>query len=470
MRKLIYLVVVLLVVLSCGSRNDDKNKNEKNLTVITGKIENARDKVVTIIYNTQTDTVSLNENGEFTAKLLLSEPAHVVVVNGINHARIYAFPQTKIKFSANYEDFNSTIKFEGDNPEVNTYLAKQVKLILGLNINSEKFLYAPDYSTFSASLKELSDGFNKNLSEFESKHSDYADFVILEKERLKVINGTLLITFYTPLINVKQKRDEIEADLDQIIASTDLNNPQIIEFYEFRQYAQNLVAYKLNKKLRDQNIELTSAESYAKEYFVVLEELFFDKVILEELYYHFMKDFMAFYGAETVLEQYSRYKQISANKKRLGELDKIFSEYDKLSAGNPSVEWSFPDANEKIYSLSSFRGKYVYIDVWASWCGPCKQEIPHFKSLKEKFKGRNIEFVAISVDESKKDWLSAIESSQLTGIQLWAAGWENPLCDFFKITGIPRFILIDKNGKIINANADRPSGDIEEVLNNLEGI
>ena len=398
MKKIFYLVLVVFVAISCGSQKGDEGSNEKNLTVITGKIENARDKVVTIIYNCQTDTLSLNENGEFTAKLLLSEPAHVVVVNGVNHARIFAFPQSKIRFTANYEDFNSSIKFEGDNSEVNTYLAKQVEFILGLKINYEKFLYAPDYQTFSASLKELNDGFNKNLNEFESKYSNYPDFVVLEKERLKVINGTLLITFYTPLINFKHKRNKIDTDLDQIIESNDLNNPQIIEFYEFRQYAQNLVAYKLNKKLRDQNIEITSAETYAKEYFVVLEELFFDKVVLEELYYNFMKDFMAFYGAETVLEQYSRYKMISSNKKRLGELDKIFSEYDKLSAGNPSVEWSFPDANEKIYSLSNFRGKYVYIDVWASWCGPCKQEIPHFKTLKEKFKGRNIEFVAISVD------------------------------------------------------------------------
>lgn len=467
MKKLLLGILVLVVVLSCGTGKKDK---DEKLTVISGKIENARDNVVSILYNSQTDTLNLNEKGEFSYELLLSSPAHIVFLNGVNQARIYAYPQSKINFTANYEDFTASLKFTGDKAEVNNYLAKQSHYILNLGIQSEKFLYAPDYQTFATALSQLNEKFNKNLDEFASEYSNYDDFNALEKERLKIINGSLIITFYTPLINVNQKRVEIENDLEPIIASTDLNNPAIIYFYEFRQYAQNLVSYKVNKKLRDEKIKLNSAKEYAAEYFMILEQVFIDEVVREELYYQFIKEFMGAYGAETVVEQYSRYKDITSNTKRLGELDKIFSEYDKLTAGNPSVEWSFPDINEKVYSLSNFRGKYVYIDVWAAWCAPCKLEIPYFKALKEKFKGKNIEFVGISVDESRNDWVTALNSNSITGIQLWASGWNNPLCEYFKVTGIPRFILIDKEGKIVNANADRPSGDIETVLNNLEGI
>ena len=63
-----------------------------------------------------------------------------------------------------------------------------------------------------------------------------------------------------------------------------------------------------------------------------------------------------------------------------------------------------------------------------------------------------------------------LQSQNMKGIQLHAGGWDNELCNHFKITGIPRFILLDKAGNIINANADRPSGNIEEVINGLEGI
>lgn len=470
MKKLLLAFIVLVLVLSCGTGNKENKDSNENLTVILGKIENARDMVVSIMHNSQTDTIRLDEQGKFTYELLLSSPTNIVLINGVNQTNIYALPKTKINFTANYADFSASIKYTGDKAEVNNYLAKQSHSTLNSGIKTEKFLFAPDYQTFAISLNKFNKIFNQNLDDFASKHDNYVAFVALEKEKLKIIEASLMISFYTPLINVNQKRIDIENDIDQIIASTDLNNPEIIHLFEFRQFAQNLIAYKLNQKLRNANIKVNSAKEYAAEYFMVLEEIFIEKIVLEELYYQLIKEFMAAYGAETVIEQYTNYKDITSNKKRLSELEKIFTEYDKLSSGNPSVEWSFPDVNEKIYSLSNFRGKYVYIDVWAAWCGPCKQEIPYFKKLKEKFNGKNIEFIGISVDESRNDWVTAINSNSLTGVQLWAAGWKNPLCEYFKITGIPRFILIDKNGNILNANADRPSGDIETVLNNLEGI
>ncbi|MDD2637275.1 MAG: TlpA disulfide reductase family protein [Bacteroidales bacterium] len=158
------------------------------------------------------------------------------------------------------------------------------------------------------------------------------------------------------------------------------------------------------------------------------------------------------------------------NKVQLTELDKIFSEYNKLSKGQTSINWSFPDIEGKIYSLSDFRGKYVYIDVWAAWCGPCIREIPALESLKQKFADKNIAIIGISIDENREDWINMLQSQNMQGIQLHAGGWNNDLCNYFKITGIPRFILLDKQGNIINSNADRPSGNIEEVLRSLEGI
>jgi thiol-disulfide isomerase/thioredoxin len=316
----------------------------------------------------------------------------------------------------------------------------------------------------------MNDILNDNLNQFANGNEKYADFANLERERFKIMSGTLLLTFYTPLINTNQNNKDIESSIDNLVTSTDLNNPMMIQLYEFKPFVQNLAAYELNKQLKAENRQIASAPEYAEMYFTVLDRIFNDPIVLEELYYSYIKDFAGYYGAESVVGIYSKYKDFSSNKQRLSELEKIFAGYDNLAAGNASVNWSFPDINGKMVSLSDFKGKYVYIDVWASWCGPCKQEIPYLKSLKDKFKGKNIEIIGISVDENKTDWENIMKSESLTGIQLFAAGWENTLCESFKITGIPRFILIDKQGKIINSNADRPSGDIETVLNGLEGI
>lgn len=117
-------------------------------------------------------------------------------------------------------------------------------------------------------------------------------------------------------------------------------------------------------------------------------------------------------------------------------------------------------------SLDSFKGKYVYIDVWATWCGPCIQQIPYLQTLEKEYHNKNIEFVSISTDESRrsggsweaaeKKWRGFIKKRNMTGVQLWS-GQDYSFQQAYQINSIPRFILIDPEGKIIDANAPRPS-------------
>ena len=72
-------------------------------------------------------------------------------------------------------------------------------------------------------------------------------------------------------------------------------------------------------------------------------------------------------------------------------------------------------------TLRDFRGKYIYIDMWATWCGPCQKELPFLKKLEEKFKGRNIVFVGLSIDQDKAKWAARVKSGALSGTQLYIA-------------------------------------------------
>ena len=121
--------------------------------------------------------------------------------------------------------------------------------------------------------------------------------------------------------------------------------------------------------------------------------------------------------------------------------------------------------------LEDLKGKYVYIDVWATWCGPCRAEIPSLKKVEEMYHNKNIAFVSISVDVDKdhEKWKNFVSEKQLGGIQLFAdKNWNSDFMISYGINSIPRFILIDPNGKIIKSDAARPSSpQLKEELDKL---
>jgi thiol-disulfide isomerase/thioredoxin len=130
-------------------------------------------------------------------------------------------------------------------------------------------------------------------------------------------------------------------------------------------------------------------------------------------------------------------------------------------------------------SLDSFKGKYTYIDVWATWCGPCIREIPSLQALEKEYHSKNIAFVSISTDGARrsggsweaaeKKWRDFVKEKQLTGVQLWA-GEDSSFQSAYQITGIPRFILVDPQGNIVDANAPRPSDPRLKALFSSLGI
>jgi len=153
----------------------------------------------------------------------------------------------------------------------------------------------------------------------------------------------------------------------------------------------------------------------------------------------------------------------------------LAARYDKMYKkakliGTPSPKFSnYENHKGGTTSLDDLKGKYVYVDVWATWCGPCKREIPYLKEVEKEFHGKNIEFVSISIDKlgAHEAWKQMVSEKELGGIQLFA-GNDLQFINDYGIEGIPRFILIDDKGNIVNSDAQRPSNPkLKEVLNGL---
>jgi thiol-disulfide isomerase/thioredoxin len=160
------------------------------------------------------------------------------------------------------------------------------------------------------------------------------------------------------------------------------------------------------------------------------------------------------------------------------KFNQVFKEKKATAKGSPSPKFeAYTDFNGGTKSLESYKGKYVYIDVWATWCGPCIQQIPYLKTLEKEYHRKNIAFISISTDESRrsggsweaaeKKWRNFVRTKQLTGTQLWA-GKDAYFQQAYQINSIPRFILIDPQGNIVDANAPRPSDPrLKEMFTSL---
>ncbi|MEO5947708.1 MAG: TlpA disulfide reductase family protein [Chitinophagaceae bacterium] len=138
----------------------------------------------------------------------------------------------------------------------------------------------------------------------------------------------------------------------------------------------------------------------------------------------------------------------------------------KFGKGDIASDFTAVDLNGNKVTLSSLKGKVIYVDLWATWCGPCLAEMPHYETLKEKYKTNPaIAFVSLSIDDGAELWKNNVAKRNADGIQ-WQIN-RNKL-DAYNIVGIPRMLLFDKDFKVVDMNAPTPSAkELPAIIDNL---
>ena len=189
--------------------------------------------------------------------------------------------------------------------------------------------------------------------------------------------------------------------------------------------------------------------------------------VLKVLYNYFLSP-----GTDDLKGTVDKMKSLTSNEELIGKISESYDKMVVLTKGNDSPGFEYKNVAGNLVNLKDLKGKNVYIDVWATWCGPCKAEIPHLKELEKSYHDKNVEFVSISVDvpEDEDKWKSMIADKDLKGVQLLSDnGWDTDFVNNYLIKGIPRFILLDDEGKIVTADAPRPSSDqeLKDMLNAL---
>ena len=215
--------------------------------------------------------------------------------------------------------------------------------------------------------------------------------------------------------------------------------------------------------------EGASSSSASRNILENLDELIANDTIKGELVLRMAVQRRTYIGLLDYKGTYGKYLITERQQKQFAEMLNTLSE---IRDGGEAIDFRFPDVNGKETALSDFVGKVVYIDVWATWCGPCKQELPFFKQLEEEYRNDpNVVFLSVSVDSQRdyEKWKTFIAEENMQGVQLFAGDKaRDELMTPYRISGIPRFMLVGKDGNLVAIDAPRPSSpEIRTVLRAL---
>jgi thiol-disulfide isomerase/thioredoxin len=149
-------------------------------------------------------------------------------------------------------------------------------------------------------------------------------------------------------------------------------------------------------------------------------------------------------------------------------LKEFYRKRQRVSPGNPAIPFSLPTPAGDLVKMSDYRGTYVLLDFWASWCIPCLDEFPHMKELYKKYPRSKFEIVGISIEKDSLRWQQALDRFELPWPQVYGGnGFQQATFSSYQAGGIPFYILVGPQGKIIRYNDVRPSYTLPQVIDSL---
>jgi thiol-disulfide isomerase/thioredoxin len=405
--------------------------------------------------------IKLADDGSFISDTIISGTGRYLFTDGRNSAELYFTNGGEYDLTAVSKKFRNTAKLIGTNPGASNYLMNKIGHIIRERGGYAEF-NSLNEADFVAKQKMLNESYVSYLDSFPNIPKEFTEF---ERKELEYYNLLTLIQYekrhrrYTKEPNFKVSRDFLK----QFEGIDYLNE----DAYKLRGSYDDIVAEhfknKANKLSKKENIDQYLAKlkifgAIPNDY---IKNDLLGSVVEYDINY---TDNMEVY--------YNTFLSVSTSTNNNKNITKKYKALRKLSRGESSpIFTDYVNHKSGSTSLSDFKGKYVYIDVWATWCAPCLAEVPSLKKVEKQYHRKNIEFVSISIDtENKFDaWRKMVTDKELSGVQLLAdKDWKSDFIAAYQINSIPRFILIDPKGNIVSSNAPRPSeNELISLFNEL---
>ena len=424
--------------------------------VVSGQVQNYSSTTIIITYLNNQKLVSseLDANGNFKMSAKV-EDGYYLLKYGRNTAYIYLYPKDHLTLIFDAKDFENTLVFNEKGSARNNYLVKKSKVGSQITKDLESF-YSKDYSLYLKNIQKVKKTYISILSEY-----DVEDFFVIAEKKSLEYERLLSIQNYTSSYKFYLGGEvSPPEDFYAPIKDVDLNNENDYNKQPFYRYLVNSVWSKRIDAAPNVDEMLGILRKVpSKDIAISLINGFYSKISSHK---ERGKDYLDLIKMVTTHKPF-----IEAAEKQYNEVLK----FQSLKKGNASPGFSYETVDGEIVSLGDLKGKYVYLDIWATWCAPCIKQVPYLKQLETIYHDKNIVFVSISVDkeESKSMWRQMITNEQLGGVQLFADNsFDSEFMDAYAVNSIPRFILIDPEGNIVDSEAPRPS--FEETRNLLNRL
>ncbi len=348
-----------------------------------------------------------------------------------------------------------TIMGVNEGSKENNYLAQFARIAAEQGKQRTLDFAKSEADSFLLQVNQKYEPLTSLVSNIEEDAAVSGGFKASMKYRLIAIKGNDMLV-YGPMYNYWHKNyPEIPDSFYDELKTVDYMDPALLTFAEGRRLGSSWHSRDLDSEDFDSEADYMEAqlESAMNSYpGSLLSDYCYMDLTAQEVNFGSGID-----GAGEMIESFrSRVKNTYLNNK----LNEAVEPWMDLKAGMEAPNFKAVTREGEDVTLSELQGKKVYVDVWATWCGPCIREIPHLKELEAELHEENIEFVSVSIDKEadKEKWMKFVEEKELKGVQLMADGaWKSDVVTEYNIQGIPRFLLIDEEGKILSANAKRPS-------------
>ncbi len=331
---------------------------------------------------------------------------------------------------------------EGKTVVISSYDKSGVNVLDTLVLTEGAFEYSKELSEDVLVL--VGEAGSRNTANFFAENVAYTLNASLDKMGEAVITGGANFELYKSVSDqqkaINEKNNELKKAYGEATQANDTaKQRQIVEEYNAN-----------NQKLQEVQVEVVKANPTSVVSAFIVANVYGNGAIEE------MKEGLAM--LDPTLSTSTYYLMLSEKIEKL----------EKVAVGQPAPDFTMNDREGNPVSLSSFKGKCVLVDFWASWCGPCRAENPHVVELYAEFKDKGFDILGVSLDQDKAAWLKAIEDDNLTWNHVSdLKGWGNEAAQLYAVSGIPHTVLIDKDGVIIakNLRGDALKAKVGEVLN-----
>ena len=385
------------------------------------------------------------ENGSFLVENLKLKEGFYLIRKDNSTEQVYLKPTDELIISFDAQKFDETLSYAGEGSEANNYLVIKGKLQLERKKDTDKF-YEGNENDYKKKILALQKEIKELLAEVSSKS--------FKKEEEKNLRYGYLFDIYNypnmMKFNFGKKVTVPESFFSELKGVNFDNAAKYLKYPNYK--------YLAGTKWKKDVENARSFEEMSDIMQTIRSKHIFVDVIINSFYRI----------ADTPEKSKMHFDLIKKFVPNEAFIKEAKAEYEKVKAtsnGKKAPNFKFNNRDGKSVELASFKGKYVLIDIWATWCVPCLKQVPYLKKLEKKYHDKNIVFVGISVDDKDeyKLWKETIDNKEMGGVQLFAdKSFESDFVDAFGVASIPRFILISPEGIIVESHFSKPSHKVTE--------